>query len=102
MSLDHNAILKAYPNAVVVDDGIGVLDSSGNSISIDQSLVDAARVELNKLNYQLDRTSRGSVIYASIGDQLDMLYHDMVAGKLDVNGTWATHIKTVKDSNPKP
>ena len=34
MSLDHNAILKAYPNAVVVDDGVGVLDSSGNSISI--------------------------------------------------------------------
>ena len=101
MSLDHNAILKAYPNAVVVDDGIGVLDSSGNSISIDQSLVDAARIELNKLNYQLDRTSRGSIIYASIGDQLDMLYHDMVAGKLDSTGTWFNHVKSVKDSNPK-
>jgi len=31
-----------------------------------------------------------------------MLYADMLAGKLDTTGTWATHIKKVKDSNPKP
>jgi len=31
-----------------------------------------------------------------------MLYADMLAGKLDTTGTWATHIKNVKDSNPKP
>ena len=35
-------------------------------------------------------------------DQLDMLYKDIVAGKLDTTGTWATHIKAVKDANPKP
>ena len=27
---------------------------------------------------------------------------DIVAGKLDTTGTWATHIKAVKDANPKP
>jgi len=37
-----------------------------------------------------------------LGDQLDMLYADMKAGKLDTTGTWATHIKAVKDANPKP
>jgi hypothetical protein len=26
----------------------------------------------------------------------------MIAGKLDTTGTWATHIKAVKDANPKP
>jgi len=31
-----------------------------------------------------------------------MLYADMLAGKLDTTGTWATHIKAVKDANPKP
>ena len=40
--------------------------------------------------------------YDSVVDQLDMLYKDIVAGKLDTTGTWATHIKNVKDSNPKP
>jgi len=40
--------------------------------------------------------------YDSVVDQLDMLYKDMLAGKLDTTGTWATHIKAVKDANPKP
>jgi len=40
--------------------------------------------------------------YNSLADQLDMLYADMLAGKLDTTGTWATHIKAVKDANPKP
>jgi len=52
--------------------------------------------------YQAARTRTGSTVYASVGDQLDMLYKDMLAGKLDTTGTWATHIKAVKDANPKP
>jgi len=102
MGLDQNAIKKAYPNAVTIDDGTGAFDASGNKITIDQTLVDAARVELDKLNYQTDRTENGSTVYSSFGDQLDMLYADMVTGKLDTTGTWATHIKAVKDANPKP
>ena len=102
MSLDHLAILKAYPNASIIDDSKGVFDKDGKSITLEQSKIDAARVELNKLNYQTDRTTNGSTIYASFGDQLDMLYQDMLAGKLDTTGTWATHIKAVKDANPKP
>ena len=46
---------------------------------------------------QYDETTQ----YASIGDQLDQLYNDMVAGKLDTTGTWATGIKAVKDAHPK-
>jgi len=102
MGLDQNAIKKAYPNAVTIDDGTGAFDASGNKITIDQTLVDAARVELDKLNYQTDRTENGSTVYSSFGDQLGMLYDDMLAGKLDTTGTWATHIKSVKDANPKP
>ena len=102
MNYDHPAVRKAYPDAVIVDDGNGVFKEDGTEITIDQTLVDAARVELDKLNYQTDRTTNGSTTYASFGDQLDMLYADMLAGKLDTTGTWATHIKAVKDANPKP
>ena len=42
------------------------------------------------------------VAYGSIGDQLDMLYHDMTAGKGDKTGDWYKAIKKVKDDNPKP
>ena len=35
-------------------------------------------------------------------EQLDQLYHDMTAGKLDATGEWHKAIKAVKDANPKP
>ena len=47
MSLDSEAIRKAYPNAVTIDDGTGVFDESGSSITVDQSKIDAARTTLD-------------------------------------------------------
>ena len=107
MALDHDAIYKAYAGIVVrISDDTGAFDKDGNSVTLDQSKIDAARTELNteaaKVKYKTDRTTDGSTIYDTIGNQLDMLYADMLAGKLDTTGTWATHIKNVKDSNPKP
>ena len=107
MGLDHEAIYKAYAGTVVsIDDGAGAFDKDGKSVSLDQSKIDAARTTLNDeaaaVKYKTDRTTNGSTVYASFGDQLDMLYKDIVAGKLDTTGTWATHIKAVKDANQKP
>lgn len=110
MALDHAAIYEAYrleaKPVVTIDDGRGAFDKDGNSITLDQSKIDAARKALDDaaalIKYKTDRTTNGSTIYASLGDQLDMLYKDMLAGKLDTTGTWATHIKAVKDANPKP
>jgi hypothetical protein len=90
MSLDHEAIYKAYPNAVSVDDGQGARDSSGNSITLEQSKIDAARVELAKLDYQKKRAKE----YPSIADQLDDLYHNGI-------DAWKATIKTTKDKFPK-
>ena len=39
--------------------------------------------------------------YKTIPDQLDQLYHDIEAGKLDETGEWFKAIKKVKDDNPK-
>ena len=106
MALDHEAIRKAYPDAVTIDDGTGAFKADGTQITLVQSDIDAARTTLNTeaaaVKYKTDRTTDGSTVYASFGDQLDMLYADMLAGKLDTTGTWATHIKAVKDANPKP
>ena len=106
MSLDHEAIRKAYPDAVTIDDGTGAFKADGSQITLVQSDIDAARVTLDAealaVKYKTDRTTDGSTTYDTIGNQLDMLYADMLAGKLDTTGTWATHIKAVKDANPKP
>jgi len=107
MALDHEAIYKAYAGTVVsIDDSAGAFDKDGKSVTLEQSKIDAARTTLNTeaaaVKYKTDRTTDGSTVYNSLGDQLDMLYKDIVAGKLDTTGTWATHIKAVKDANPKP
>ena len=39
--------------------------------------------------------------YKKLKEQLDLLYHDMTAGKGDKTGEWYKHIKAVKDANPK-
>jgi hypothetical protein len=105
-NLDHNAIRKAYSDAVIIDDSTGAFDKDGKSITLEQSKIDAARTTLDAeaaaVKYKTDRTTNGSTTYDTIGNQLDMLYADMLAGKLDTTGTWATHIKAVKDANPKP
>ena len=106
MSLDHEAIRKAYPDVVDVDDSKGAFKADGTQITLVQSDIDTARNTLNteaaKVKYKTDRTTDGSTTYDTIGNQLDMLYADMLAGKLDTTGTWASHIKSVKDANSKP
>ena len=110
MSLDHEAIYEAYKSeakpVVTIDDSGGAFDADGNSVTLDNTKIANARASLNAtaatVKYKTDRTTNGSTTYSSIGDQLDMLYKDMLAGKLDTTGTWATHIKAVKDANPKP
>tara|TARA_Y100000361_G_scaffold114647_1_gene105178 strand:- start:28 stop:360 length:333 start_codon:yes stop_codon:yes gene_type:complete len=110
MSLDHEAIYKAYAGTVVTIDGdAGAFDSSGNSVSLDQSKIDAARATLDAeaaaTLYQRQRTGESGTtdtIYPSIGDQLDNLYKDILAGTLTTSGAFATAIKATKDKYPKP
>ena len=56
-----------------------------------------ARVIYNNNEYQRDRAAS----YVEIKEQLDLLYKDMTADKLDNTGEWHKHIKKVKDDNPK-
>ena len=98
MALDHEAIRKAYPTVVTIDDGAGAFDASGNPVSLNNSTVAAARVTLDAeaaaVKYKTDRADT----YASIPDQLDMQYWDAVNGTT----TWKDHVAKVKSENPKP
>ena len=110
-SLDHEAIRKAYPNAVTIDDSTGAFDASGNSISLDASKVTEARTTLDaeaaKILYQKQRTGEAGTtdtIYDTIGNQLDMLFKAIDADS-DLKAkfaTWHTHISAVKAKYPKP
>ena len=44
--MNHEAIYNTHPNVVSIDDGEGAKDANGNSVAIDQSLVDAEAARL--------------------------------------------------------
>ena len=96
MSLDHDAIYKAYFGVVVrIDDATGAFDKDGKSVTLDQSKIDAARTTLNAEYAALEYSRNRAAEYPPIEDQLDDIYHNGVAG-------WKTTIKAIKDKYPKP
>ena len=109
MALDHEAIYEAYKSeakpVVSIDDSAGAFDADGNSVTLDQSKINAARTSLNAaaaaILYRSQRTGAAGTtdtIYASVGDQLDMQYKDAVNGTT----TWKDHVAAVKAKYPKP
>ena len=105
--LDHEAIVKAYPNIVnSSDDFVNYgIDANGDKVYWEQSKVDAARVELDKLNYRNDRRVGLSTTYPSLYEQFDQLYRDINAGKFGADaktGEWFVGITSVKTAHPKP
>jgi len=108
-SLDHEAIYEAYKSeskpVVSIDDSAGAFDADGNSVTLDNTKVAAARASLDTaaaaILYKTQRTGAAGTtdtIYASIGDQLDMQYKDAVNGTT----TWKDHVAAVKAKYPKP
>ena len=97
MALDFEAIKKAYPNVSYINDLTGAFKKDGTKITIDQTLVDAARVELDKLNYQTDRQP----LYPPLGDFADAMYWNSKGDSTKLEAYYAACEK-VKTDNPKP
>ena len=92
-------------NVELADNGDGVQyikvwNVSGVSEPTDGELNSLASNATKELNNAVIRNTRKKE-YKDFGHQLDLLYHDMTAGKLDNSGEWHKHIKAVKDANAK-
>jgi hypothetical protein len=66
----------------------------------DQAIEDRAQFKLDEQDNGYARDRQQS--YPVLAEQLDMLFHDMTAGKGDKTGDWYKALKKVKDDNPKP
>ena len=99
--LDHEAIIKAYPNAFIIDDGTGAFDKDGKSITLEQSKIDAARVTLNadyaKVKYKDDRQP----LYPPLADLADAMYWNSKGDSTKLEAYY-TACEKVKTDNPKP
>jgi len=103
--MNHEAIYNTHASVVRIDDTDGCFDAAGNKVTLNQSAVDTETTRLaneaTANQYKLDRAAA----YASIGDQLDMLWHavdtgDWTAAKVKTTEFY-TALKAVKDANPK-
>tara|TARA_B110000438_G_C15597012_1_gene556301 strand:- start:4 stop:333 length:330 start_codon:yes stop_codon:yes gene_type:complete len=85
-------------------DGKGVFIAEWNSKSPQPSESDITtahnehEAEYDAAAYQRTRAAA----YPELKEQLDLLYHDMTAGKLDATGEWHKAVKAVKDATAKP
>jgi len=98
---NHDAIRKAYPNAITIEDGFGVKDADGNPITLDQTLVDAAAAEiqseLDATQYQRNRQPE----YPSLATLADALYWSNQGDNTKLDEYYAA-CAAVKAKYPKP
>ena len=94
----HKAIRAIHSSVVNVngdtEETITATDNNGDNVTINWSSVNAW-TDPNEYKYKTEAE------YKELKEQLDLLYHDMVADKGDKTGEWFKHIKAVKDANPK-
>ena len=97
---NHEAIRRAYPNAVTINDGTGAFDADGNQITLDQSLVDAAAAEiaaeLAATEYQRQRAPE----YPSLATLADALYWNSTGDSTKLDEYYAA-CAAVKAKYPK-
>jgi hypothetical protein len=91
-------------NILLQDDGSGayikIWNVSGLAKPSDSQLNALDSNATKELNNAGIRNTR-RIAYGKIGDQLDLLYKDMLADKGDKTGEWFKKIKAVKDANAK-
>ena len=78
-----------------------------NNERIEYSEAEYDQAVKDRAAWKLDEQDNGYkharvLAYPTLGDQLDLLYHDMAADKGDKSGDWFDAVKKVKDDNPKP
>ena len=107
---NFQAVYRAYPEAILVDDERGAFDKDNNEIVLEQSKIDTALAEITELEKQnayqsYRRTGLGLTAgYPDLEQQLDMLYKNMADGKLGVaatTGSWYVGITSVKTAFKK-
>ena len=102
---DNSTSLSAeQANIILQDDGSGPYIHTWNVSGIAKP----SESKLNEYTTAAENFAASEKIkykrqdnYGTWNEQLDLLYHDMNAGKGDKTGEWFKAVKKVKDDNPK-
>jgi len=97
--MNHKIIYELYPEVVkIVEDQ--AYNNDGEIVEIDIDLIKRETRLYNKQNLYKEKRKKS---YPSLGDQLDMLYHELTSnGSISTNGEWYQAIMSIKETYPKP
>jgi hypothetical protein len=98
MTLNHEAIRKAYPNVVTIDDGAGAFDANGNQVQLDQSKVDAAAVIVAHEQALATAQRNRAAAYAS---EADPLFFKAQRGEATIE-EWQSTVADIRARFPYP
>ena len=98
MTLNHEAIYKAYPNVVTIDDGTGAFDANGNQVQLDQAKVDAAAVIVAKEQALETARRKRAAAYAA---ESDPIFFKAQRGEATMDD-WRTAVAAIQLSFPYP
>ena len=99
--LNHDAIYRAYPNAIRIGDIAGAFDSDGNQIELDQALVDAAAAEIAAERAATEYQRQRAPEYPSMAALADALYWNSTGDSTKLDEYYAA-CAAVKAKYPKP
>ena len=98
MALNHEAIYKAYPNAVRISDSLGAFDADGNKIELDQILVDSAAVTVAAEQAQAKIEQDRLYAYRS---EADPLFFQAQRGEATMD-EWTAKVAEIRTRYPYP
>ncbi len=94
--MNHEAIYNTHPNVVTIDDTEGAFDTNGNSVTLNQSLVDAEVTKL-QAEYDSQEYARNRKAEYDQLNQFEMQFDDQLNGTT----TWVDAINAIKQEFPK-
>jgi hypothetical protein len=99
--------------AIIAIDPLADVRLEGNEYNIDIIKIDFSSTEISRADIKTkmvelqtehdaqEYARNRALSYDSIGNQLDLLFHDMTAGKGTKTGEWYKAVAKVKSDNPK-
>lgn len=98
MTYNHEAIRKAYPNVVTIDDGTGAFDAAGNQVQLDQAKVDAAAVIVAKEQALATAQRNRATAYTT---EADPLFFKAQRGEATIE-EWEAKVAEIRTRYPYP
>ena len=97
----HEAIRKLYPQVVIIQDGIGCFDSSGQLVEIDEVAVTTENIRLEKIADLYSYRGKRAQEYPNLTDLADAVYWQANGDSTKMQEYLAS-VAAVKEKYPKP